>query len=157
MTYTTQFVLELANFCSFCDKVWISNKFQVEFCKICLDINALMRLVVPIIDQHKIGVNFPSAVFADYNTNLITLASDMIYSSNWPILEERRGLELWLGHHNTELGKSESSIWLAFTIYVVNFDVSNKTGFDFFKHYANLCEFGVTTDVLQSYNLVLIA
>lgn len=68
--------------------VRILDELKVEFVEVGLDVDTLHGLVVPVIDEHEVGVDFPAAILAKDNTHMVVKAF-IIDARDCSVLEQR--------------------------------------------------------------------
>ena len=49
----------------------IGDELEVELIEISLNINTLHVLVIPIVDQHEVIVDFPASILTHHNANIV--------------------------------------------------------------------------------------
>ena len=49
----------------------VLNEFQVKLGEVCLDVDALLLVILVLIDQHEVRVDLKAAIFAEDYTDLV--------------------------------------------------------------------------------------
>ena len=57
----------------------VLNEFQVKLGEVSLDVDALLLVILVLIDQHEVRVDLKAAIFSDDDTDCVQLASLWIF------------------------------------------------------------------------------
>ena len=72
----------------------VLNKFEVELVEVCCNVDTLQLVVVVLVHEYKVGVNFKSTIFSQNNSNLVTLFCLIRYLANSSVLKKGRNSQL---------------------------------------------------------------
>ena len=85
--HSADLIIQILNACHSAHFICIFHKFQVKLVEISLNIYALARVIVVLIDQHEVWVNLKTAIFSENEADLVMISSCRINFGNGSIFE----------------------------------------------------------------------